>query len=93
MKIGLLRVDLLIPMCTSLKKKRSILKRQIHRLRTHYNVGVSEIGRNDAWKNAQLGIVTINTRSHYIERAFKAILQELDQNGDIEVVETSIELL
>ena len=93
MVIGLLRVDLLIPNCNSLKDKRSVIKKHLHYLRKTYNVAVAETGNRDLWRRAEFSFITINSLKDSVERTLRQILHELDNSDDVQVIGDKIELL
>lgn len=59
MVIGLLTVTLSIPEAQSLKDKRSVLRSLKDRVLNRVNVSVAEVGRQDAWRFAELAFVTV----------------------------------
>ena len=93
MKIGLLRVKLKIPSCSSLKSKRSIIKKYINRLRRDYNVAVAEIGNHNQPYACSLGIVTIFKGDQGRERILEHILDVLDHSSDILLADYLIEII
>jgi len=93
MVIGLLRIDLLIPNCNSLKDKRSVIKKHLHYLRKTYNVAVAETGNQDLWNRAEFSFITINSLKDSVERTLRQILSELDHSDDLEVIGEKRELL
>jgi len=93
MLIGLLRVDLLLPGCYSLKDKRSIIKKHLFRIRKNYNVAVAETDHNEIWNRAELSFVTMNTLKEPVENNLRKILHELDTACDVQVLSEKIELL
>ncbi|MBX7243997.1 MAG: DUF503 domain-containing protein [Candidatus Sumerlaeaceae bacterium] len=93
MIIGLLRVRLHIPDANSLKDKRSVLKRTIHRLRTNYNCAVAEVDDQDVWRSAVLAIVTVYAQKAQVESLFEAIGGELASSIEFELVEQLSEYL
>ena len=93
MKIGLLRVDLRLPACSSLKSKRSILKRLINSLRRQYNVGVAELDNHDQPFACKLGIVTIYRNGENVDKALRNVLSLLDKTPDIQVADYLIEMM
>src|SRR5438552_1757497 len=64
MVVGVLRLALLIRGARSLKDKRSALRRIIERVRARYNVSIAEVGDNDIWQRALVGVTAVaNDRS------------------------------
>jgi uncharacterized protein YlxP (DUF503 family) len=93
MIIGLLRVDLLIPGCNSLKEKRSILKKHLHRIRRTYNVAVAETDQNDKWRRAELSFITVNALKDTVERTLRKVVRELETAQDTQVLAEKMEIL
>jgi uncharacterized protein YlxP (DUF503 family) len=54
--VAMVTIELHLPACGSLKDKRGVIKRLIARLRRDLNVSVAEVGGQDVWQRATLGI-------------------------------------
>lgn len=93
MVIGSQRVRLLIPMSNSLKDKRSVLSKTIHRLRTHYNCAVAEVDDHDIWRSAILAIVTVAANRAQVDSLLAKIMRDLETAADFEVIEQHLEYL
>lgn len=93
MVIGLLRVRLHLPFTHSLKEKRSVLKRVIHRLRTNYNCAVAETAFQDHWQTAELAMVTVYAEKVMVENLLKRLEKELGKSEDFELAMQEIEFL
>ena len=55
--IALLTLDIHIPHAHSLKDKRMILRSLKDRLRSKFNVSVSEVDHQDLWQRSQVSVV------------------------------------
>lgn len=93
MVIGSLRVRLLIHESNSLKDKRSVVKKTIHRLRTQYNCAVAEVDDQDIWRSAVLGIVTVYANREQVDSLFVAVMRDLETVADFEIVDQHTEYL
>jgi len=93
MIIALLQIELYIPESHSLKDKRSVLKKTIHRLRTHYNVSVAETDGHDKWGRATLAVVTVSNLRDRVEETRRQVLRDLESSRDLQVVDSSLEIL
>jgi len=93
MVIGLLRVRLHLPFTHSLKEKRSIIKRLVHRLRTNYNCAVGETDFQDHWQTAEFSIVTVYSEKSAVESLLKSVEKEFENNEEFELVAQEIEFL
>ena len=54
--VGLLQIELCIPGNRSLKGKRRVLNSVKERIRSQFNVSIAEVGLNDVWDAALLGV-------------------------------------
>lgn len=61
MFVKLLTVDLLIPGCSSLKEKRFVLSSLKSRLRSRFNVSVSEVDYQDKWQRCMLAVAIVGS--------------------------------
>jgi uncharacterized protein YlxP (DUF503 family) len=91
--IGSQRVRLFIPHCNSLKEKRSVLRKTIHRLRTHYNCAVAEVDDQNLWQSAILAIVTVAANRPQVDSLLQTIMRDLETAADFQVVEEYLEYL
>ena len=65
MVVGVLTIELSIPQADSLKDKRRVLKSIKDKVRNAFNVSVAEIGDQDIWRTARLGIAVISEDAGY----------------------------
>src|SRR5436309_14325039 len=93
MVVGVLRLALLIRGARSLKDKRSALKRIVDRVRARYNVSIAEVGDNDIWQRALVGVTAVaNDRSFVNEVLDKAVRDaELLSVADLDGREMELE--
>jgi hypothetical protein len=93
MVIGLLRLDLRLPVANSLKDKRSVLKRLMAHLRRTYNVSVAELDYQDVWRSAQIGVVTIFNERTPVEQTLSKVVGECLRTQGLEVIDQDTEFL
>jgi len=93
MTIGLLRMDLLLPMTRSLKDKRSILSRLKNQVRNKFNVAISELGMGDEMSRSQIGIATISNDSSVAHDILRQTEQFIETHFEVQVVGRRIEML
>lgn len=77
----------------SLKDKRSLMKRIIHKLRNKINVSVAELDYHDLWQRTKLGIVTVSNESVHAEQVIQEALRIIDSFTQLERTLTNIERL
>ncbi len=66
MVVGVLRLTLYIHGAASLKDKRQVLRKVVDRLRSRFNVSVAEVGDNDVWQRAVVGIVAVSNDRSFV---------------------------
>lgn len=91
MVIGLCKVSIHLPLSTSLKGKRGILKGLLERTRKHFNVSIAEIGSQDDWKRAEVGIVAISNEKDYLHRLFPQVISYLEKHHLVDLIQYTTE--
>ena len=93
MVIGVCKLDLRIPENHSLKGKRHVLRKLIDRVRTRFNVAISEVGDNDLWQRAQMGFCTVGNDRRHINSSLDKVIYFIEQMNLVEMVRTEIEII
>jgi hypothetical protein len=93
MIVGLCTVELFIPNGHSLKGKRQVLLSVKDRLRDRFNVSVAEVGEQDLWQKAVLGIACVANDRTYVNRVLDQALNLIGREPAMEVVRSQIEWL
>lgn len=83
MVVGVLDLRLAVPAFT-LKEKRSIVQRVLHRTRNRFNVSGAEVGELDVPGTAQLGFASISNDRRYLEGQLMKLERFVD---DLELAE------
>ncbi len=91
MVVGVLRLTLYIHGASSLKDKRQVLRKVTDRLRARYNVGVAEVGDNDIWQRAVVGIVAVANDSRFINEVLDKCVRDAGKIAEIVNREMEIE--
>ncbi len=87
MRIGALRIVLLVPEARSLKAKRSPLKGLITRLRDRFNASVAEVADHDLHQRATLGVAVVAADGVHLDQQLAAVLDFVHQNPDLPVLD------
>ena len=66
---------------TSLKGKRSIVKSLIGRLKSRFNISISEVDHQDSKNGAVIGIAIVSNDSRFIDKQFDTILDFMRNDG------------
>lgn len=94
MVIGSLLLEVHINRAHSLKNKRSVVKSVLQRLRNEFNVSTAEVGEQDRWQIAQLGVVCVSSDRQYAQQQLQAVVDWLYTNRpDLDISVAEIELL
>jgi len=93
MVVGVCKLDLRIPENHSLKEKRHVLRKLIDRVRTRFNVAISEVGDNDLWQRAQMGFCTVGNDRRHINSSLDKVIYFIEQMNLVEMVRTEIEII
>jgi uncharacterized protein YlxP (DUF503 family) len=81
MIIGVMTAHLSLHGITSLKGKRSIVKSLIGRLKSRFNISISEVDHQDSKNTAVIGIAVVSNETHFIDRQFDTILDFMRNDG------------
>ena len=81
MIVGVLTAHLSMQGVTSLKGKRSIVKSVIGRLKSRFNISISEVDHQDSKTSAIIGISIVSNDSHFIDQQFDAIINFMRNDG------------
>lgn len=93
MNIGVLIVDIHIPLNNSLKGKRMVLQSLKRRIRTKFNVSVSETGSQDLWQRAHLSIAIVGSDKRVIDSTLLAVKKFILKESRIEILDYQLEMI
>ncbi|WP_447974888.1 DUF503 domain-containing protein [Nitrospira sp. Kam-Ns4a] len=93
MIVGLCTVELFIPGSGSLKAKRQVLVSLKDRLRGKFNVSVAEVGEQDLWQKAVLGIACVANERAHVNQVLDQAVNVIRALPAVELVQVQIELL
>jgi uncharacterized protein YlxP (DUF503 family) len=90
--VTLLTVKLYLNGCSSLKEKRSRLQPILIRVRKEFNVSVSEIGLQDVWQSAWIGIACVSNDSAHNQQVLDNVVKFIEANWpDEQILESHVE--
>jgi len=93
MVVGLCTVELYIPDGHSLKAKRQVLLSLKDRLRDKFNVSIAEVGDQDLWQKAVLGMACVANEGAYVNQVLDQAINVIRAVPTIELVQFRIEML
>ena len=63
-----MEIDLHLPACRSLKAKRAVVRPVVEGVRSRFRVSVAEVGDQDLWQRANIGVAVVGaTTSHIVD--------------------------
>lgn len=93
MVIGVCKVVLHIDEVFSLKEKRHVIKSIIERLRSRFNASIAEVGANDKWQNAVIGISCVSNEAGHADSMMANIVNFVENDGRAMLVDYSTEII
>ena len=93
MVVGVCHLDLVLPEGSSLKGKRKVIKSLVTRVRDKFNVAISEVGGQDLWQRARVGICVVGTDRRFINSSLDKVINFIEGLGLLEVVNSEMEFL
>ncbi len=92
MVVGIAVITLRLHECRSLKAKRRILKSIIQKIRNNFNVSAAEVGSNDIYQKAEIGIAMVGSDRQLMNSKLDKLLNLIDDIGLAEIVDTEMEI-
>ena len=92
--VAFCRANLHLPGSRNLKEKRSISQSVTSRVRSKFNVSVSEIGDPDLWQKLTLGIVCVSSDGAYASGLLSSVVSYIESSRpDLELLDWETETL
>lgn len=93
MIVGLCTLELYLPNGHSLKAKRQVLLSLKDRLRDKFNVSVAEVGDQELWQKAVLGIACVANEGAHVNQVLDQVVNLVRSMPAIELLQSRIEML
>jgi len=81
MTVGTMTTQLHLSGVTSLKEKRSIVKSLIGRLKSRYNISISEVDHQDDKRSAVIAMSLVSNDGRFINQQFDTIINFMQKDG------------
>jgi hypothetical protein len=91
MLITSVRISLRLHASSSLKEKRFVLSSVKQRLRNRFNLSISEVGAQESWREAELGIALVTQEKAQADSTVEAVTRFLDADGRFDIVHRLVE--
>ena len=93
MTVGILQIALMVREAHSLKEKRRVVKSLKDRLRQAFNISIAEVGSQDAWQAADLGVAFVGTDPRFVNQVLSQVMNKIEENPAVEVIDHQMEIL
>ncbi len=93
MVIGVCHITLMLHDNHSLKGKRQVLRKVISNVQNKFNVSIAEVGSQDKWQKAEVGITTAGGDKLVINSVLDKVIDFIENLHIAEVTAQSIELI
>ena len=94
MFIGTLIVNLsMLNGAMSLKEKRMVLKSLMGRISARFNVSIAEIGQNDKWQIAIIGIAQVGNEKKFVDSSLNSVLNFIKKDDRVEIIDFDLDIL
>jgi uncharacterized protein len=94
MAIGLLTIELYLPITNSLKEKRSVLRPLIARLRKEYNISICEADAQDQLSRAVVEVVCVSGNRALAHRLLQNVANRVESwRMDAQMIDYNIEMI
>ncbi|MFP5309040.1 MAG: DUF503 domain-containing protein [Actinomycetes bacterium] len=90
--VGVARIELHLPGVDSLKGKRALLNRARAALRNDLDVSVAEVGRQDTWQRATLGVGVVASSAGGVDRVLDRLVAVVERDPRVEVTRTVVQV-
>jgi uncharacterized protein YlxP (DUF503 family) len=81
--VGIARVTLFVAGSHSLKEKRSVVRRLKDLAQQKFNVAIAEVGENDVWQRAVLGLSVVGNERRFVESQLDEILSFIRSKAEV----------
>jgi uncharacterized protein YlxP (DUF503 family) len=93
MIVGLCTVELYLPDSQSLKAKRQVLLSVKDRVRDRFNVSIAEVGDQDLWQKAVLGIACVANERKHVNQVLDQVVNLIRSVPMVDLIQCHIEFL
>ncbi|HYA00552.1 MAG TPA: DUF503 domain-containing protein [Candidatus Binatia bacterium] len=93
MVIGALILQLQVPESGSLKNKRQVVRSLVARIRRTFDVAVAEVGDQDLWQAAELGVVCVSADSRHADEVCQKVLSFVANDGEAVLTRSRFEIV
>lgn len=93
MIVGVAVVELRIHASQSLNEKRGVVRKLVGRLRHRFNVSVSEVGGQETWQRAVIGLAMAGHDETVVRKTLRRAVDFVDETHLAEILASDFELM
>jgi len=93
MIVGAAAVELHVHGSRSLKEKRGVVRSLTQRVRNRFNLGAAEVGGQDTWQRAVLGLVAVGAEAVPVRRLLERAIEFIEAQHLAEVTSSEVEIV
>ena len=93
MTVGILNIILYIDSSHSLKEKRMVVNSVKARLRSNFNVAVTQMEDGDKWQRANLVVVGVERHRDILNSTLSNVVNFVGNRSDVSIIDYSMELI
>jgi len=75
-----------------LKGKRRVIKSLMERVRHKFEAAVAEVGDNDLWQKARIGVALVGNDSQLLNTRLQQIMTFMENQHLAEIIDSQVEL-
>src|SRR5882672_1842658 len=83
MTIAIARVTMVVGGSHSLKEKRSVVRRVKDLVQQKFNVSIAEVGANDVWQRAVIGLALVGNERRFVESQLDEVLAFIRDKAEV----------
>ncbi len=92
MIVAAARLTLIIPENDSLKGKRKVVRSLIEKARHKFDAAMAEVGDNDLWRKAQVGVALVGNDPQLLETRMQQIMRFIENQYVVEIIDSQMDL-
>ncbi len=92
MVVGVATVEIYLAENGSLKGKRQVVQSVKERVKQRFNVSIAEVGNQELWQRAVLGIACVGTDGRFVSEVLDKAVGVIRSNPELEVLRSEIDL-
>lgn len=93
MVVGILVIELHIPLNRSLKGKRQVVKSLKERVKHRFNVSIAEVGDLDLWQKAVIGVSCVANEKGFVNQVLDQVVDFIASNPCVEMIHHDLQMV